>query len=64
MIFIGFPVSKSTIIGNFSTQNAPFWDDTITNPGLKIFGYKVMTFQSMKSGEKNSKWELKLSNLH
>ena len=55
MIFIKFPASKSSIIGNYYTQKAPIWDD-------RIQPHHVWKYESIKSGEEYSKWGLKLSN--
>ena len=56
MIFIKFPASKSSIIGNYYTQKAPIRDD-------RIQPHHVWKYESIKSGEEYSKWGLKLSNI-
>ena len=52
MIFIKFPASKSSIIGNYYTQKAPIRDD-------RIQPHHVWKYESIKY----SKCGLKLSNI-
>ena len=64
MIFIKVPASKSSIIGNYSTQKTPLQDDRIQPSWFEniwLQRYEVLINEIWR--KKKSKWDLKLSNM-